>query len=279
MQFADVSNDIALWKIFGNENRKECLISFLNAILDFQGDRKIVSVNIIDPYQLPYLRGGMVFTLDVEATDQANRNYIIEIQIAELDGFGKRVLYYSSKSYSSQITRAEFYQQLNPVIFIGILEFGFTQNPHYLNRSQVRHVETGERTLHDIEFNFIELPKFNKQLHELETLIDKWIFFIKNAENLDVMPENINDEGLKSAYEEANKFSWTQNELEVYDYVSMREGDAKARTDFATKKALHEGKLEIAQNGILKGYNNEVITDLTGLSMEEIEMLRDDLKK
>lgn len=239
--------------------------------------------------------------MDVKATDQANRNYIIEMQIAEIDGFGKRVLYYTSKSYSSQISRSEFYQQLNPVIFIGILEFGFTQNPHYLNRSQVRDVETGERTLHDIEFNFIELPKFNKQLHELETLTDKWIFFIKNAENLDVMPENINDEGLKSAYDEANKFTWTKDELEAYDYVSMREGDTKARFDFVTKKALQEGELKgriegeikgkiegkiegkleekiaVAKSGISKGYSNEVIADLTGLSMEEIETIRNEL--
>jgi len=223
--------------------------------------------------------------VDVKATDQANRNYIIEMQIAEIDGFGKRVLYYTSKSYSSQISRSEFYQKLNPVIFIGILEFGFTQNPHYLNRSQVRDVETGERTLHDIEFNFIELPKFNKQLLELETLTDKWIFFIKNAENLDVMPENINDEGLKSAYDEANKFTWTKDELEAYDYVSMREGDTKARFDFVTKKALQEGelkgrtdeKLEVAKSGISKGYSNEVIADLTGLSMEEIETIRNEL--
>ncbi|TAE03198.1 MAG: transposase, partial [Bacteroidetes bacterium] len=33
MQFADIKNDIAFRKIFGNDNRKECLISFLNAIL------------------------------------------------------------------------------------------------------------------------------------------------------------------------------------------------------------------------------------------------------
>ncbi len=54
MQFVDVTNDIAFRKIFGNENRKECLISFLNAILDFQGDRKIVSVNILEAVRKVY---------------------------------------------------------------------------------------------------------------------------------------------------------------------------------------------------------------------------------
>jgi hypothetical protein len=34
------------------------------------------------------------------------------------------------------------------------------------------------------------------------------IYFIKNAANLDVIPENIKDRGLKQAYEDADKHSW-----------------------------------------------------------------------
>ena len=40
MKFVDIKNDVAFRKIFGNENRKETLISFLNAILDFRGNRR-----------------------------------------------------------------------------------------------------------------------------------------------------------------------------------------------------------------------------------------------
>lgn len=39
MKFVDIKNDVAFRKIFDNENRKERLISFLNAILDFRGDQ------------------------------------------------------------------------------------------------------------------------------------------------------------------------------------------------------------------------------------------------
>jgi hypothetical protein len=49
MKFADVKNDIAFRKIFGNENRKETLISFLNAVLAFEGEQRIVSVEINFP--------------------------------------------------------------------------------------------------------------------------------------------------------------------------------------------------------------------------------------
>jgi hypothetical protein len=64
MRFVDVKNDIAFRKIFGNENRKEALISFLNAVLDFHGDQRIAEVIILNPYQLPKLKGGKVTIID-----------------------------------------------------------------------------------------------------------------------------------------------------------------------------------------------------------------------
>lgn len=242
MQFVDVKNDIAFRKIFGNENRKEALISFLNAILDFHGDQRINQVTILNPYQLPKLKGGKVTIIDVKATDQAGRTYIIEMQVGDLNGFEKRVLYYASKSYSDQIKRADFYRKLRPVIFIGILDFNYTENKKYISRSQVRDIETGEQTIKDMEFNFIELRKFTKKLEALETLTEKWIYFIKNAENLDVVPDNIHDKGLKSAYEEANIQTWTQEELNAYDYAFMREEDERARLDKAKMQAEMKGE-------------------------------------
>jgi predicted transposase/invertase (TIGR01784 family) len=243
MRFVDVKNDIAFRKIFGNENRKETLISFLNAVLDFHGDQRITLVTILNPYQLPKLKGGKVTIIDVKATDQVGRTYIIEMQVGDIDGFEKRVLFYSSKSYSDQIKRADFYRKLRPVIFIGILDFEHTENKTYISRSQVRDIETGEQTIKDMEFTFIELPKFKLELHELKTLTEKWVYFIKNAENLEVVPENINDEGLKSAYEEANVQTWTQEELDAYEYAFMREEDERARLDKAEQKGKQEGKV------------------------------------
>jgi predicted transposase/invertase (TIGR01784 family) len=271
MRFVDVKNDIAFRKIFGNENRKETLISFLNAVLDFQGSQRITQVAILNPYQLPKLKGGKVTIIDVKATDQAGLTYIIEMQLGDVDGFEKRVLYYSSKSYSDQIKRADFYRKLRPVIFIGILDFEHTENKNYISRSQVRDIETGERTINDMEFNFIELPKFKLELHELNTLTEKWVYFIKNAENLELVPHNLNDEGLESAYEEANIQTWTQEELDAYDYTFMREEDERARLDKAVQKAVQKAEQKGEQKGEEKK-ENELILEMRkqGFSIPQI---------
>ena len=279
MKFVDIKNDIAFRKIFGNENRKETLISFLNAVLDFQGEQRIVEVSILNPYQLPKLKGGKVTIIDVKATDQENRTYIIEMQVGNIDGFEKRVLFYSSKSYSDQIKRADFYRKLRPVIFIGILDFEHTNNPKCISRHQIRDVETGEQTIKDMEFTFIELPKFKLKLEELTTLMEKWIYFIKNAESLEVIPDNLDDEGLQSAYEEANIQTWTQEELDAYEYAFMREEDERARFDksnqIAERKGREEGKEELVIEMYLDNLPVERIAKIAKLTVGKVKQIID----
>ncbi|WP_448527961.1 Rpn family recombination-promoting nuclease/putative transposase [Raineya sp.] len=298
MQFADVKNDIAFRKIFGNENKKQILISFLNAILGLEGERKIADVQILNPYQVPIVLGAKSTVLDVKARDEAGKEYIVEMQVTDKIGFAQRVVYYSAKSYISQLNAKEEYYQLKPVIFIGILDFTFLETSHYLSRHLILDEKTQEHKLKDLEFNFIELPKFNKTEKELQTLTEKWVFFIKNAENLEVIPESVDDEGLKTAYLEADKHLWSKKDLEAYEYARMRETDEKAEKMKAeqvgfqkglekgiekgikkgVKKGIKEGieknKIETALKAIQKGLDNETISELTGLSLQEIENLR-----
>ncbi len=277
MKFVDIKNDVAFRKIFGNENRKEVLISFLNAVLLFENENTIVDVDILTPYQLPDIKGGKVTIVDVKAKDQKGKTYIVEMQVAEVEGFDKRVLYYASKSYSAQIERGDDYEKLNPTYFIGILDFEVTQNPSYISRHTITDVDTGEQLIKDIEFNFIELPKFNKKEDELNTVIEQWVYFIKNAENINVIPENTKDKGLKFAYEDADKHNWTKLELEAYDYVFMREQDERGKWALATKRALKEGVQESMENTARKllklGVSVEIVSESTGLSIEQIKKL------
>ncbi len=277
MKFVDVTNDIAFRKIFGNENKKKSLISFLNAVISLPKNELIVSVEITNPYQLGKLSDGKSTIVDVKAKDKNGNVFIVEMQIAEFDFFHKRILYYTSQSYVSQINKGGNYKKLSPVYFIGILEFEIGQNPNYFSKHKVLDVETKEQVIQDVEFNFIELPKFTKTIAELKSNIDQWTYFIKNAENLDVIPENVHDEGLKEAYTEANQQNWTKQELEEYTRASIKEQDEIGRLDFAVKKAVKNAEvkrdLEIIIKGKKMGLSNSDLSKLTGLSEEEIEKL------
>ena len=110
MRFVDIKNDIAFRKIFGNEQKTQIMISFLNAVLRLEGEARIVAVQIINPYLLPRVAGEKASIIDVRAKDQRGRQFIIEMQVADVSGFDKRVQYYTSRDYSMHINQGDQYQ-------------------------------------------------------------------------------------------------------------------------------------------------------------------------
>ncbi len=53
MQFADPRTAFAFTLLFSNENAKEALISFLNAVLGLEGVHAIAAANILNRYETP----------------------------------------------------------------------------------------------------------------------------------------------------------------------------------------------------------------------------------
>ncbi|OAD18812.1 hypothetical protein THIOM_005584 [Candidatus Thiomargarita nelsonii] len=216
MKFVNLKNDLAFKKIFGNENKKEILISFLNAVLDLKGAFEIQTIHILNPYKMPHLVDLKESSLDVRATDKRGVTFIVEMQVEQKPFLRQRFSFYVAKAYSSQIERAVDYPKLNQVIFIGIFDFNEFNNEHYLSRHQTLNCETLEQDLAEMEYNFIELPKFTKKESELKTILDKWIYFLKHAEDLEVVPKHAKQtKVLKTAYEVADRFNWSRQELEA----------------------------------------------------------------
>lgn len=254
MRFVDIKNDVAFRKIFGNEQKTAPLISFLNASLELEGDSRVVSVRLVNPYQFPRIAGEKATALDVRATDQSGRKFVVEMQVADKTGFKKRVQYYTSRDYSMQIDRGDDYPLLQPAYFVGILDFPFGTDTNYHTRHLILNKVTCEHLLKDIQFSFIELPKFTKELHQLETPIDKWTYFIKHSKKLQVIPDFANeDEGLKTAFLEADKYLWDKEELIAYDNISIREQDERGEREFAINKAMQQGLEQGMEKGLEQG--------------------------
>ncbi len=285
MKFVNPRNDVAFKKIFGNEHQPSILISFLNAVLDLRGDREIQSLEFLNPYQAPKLEDLKDTTLDVRARDKRGVTFIVEMQVEPRRGYEKRFLYYASKAYVGQIERGEDYPRLNQVIFIGILDFAAFMGTDYLTRHLILNARTQVQELKDLEFTFIELPKFTKDEAELETLLEKWIYFIKHASDLEMVPASADHAALRAAYDIANTFGWSRNELEVYEYWSMRVQDERGAIEFAEERGvrrgrqegevvgLQRGKEETARKMLAKGYDVAEVADLTGLTREEVAAL------
>jgi len=301
MKFADPKNDIAFKKIFGDENHKEVLISFLNAVLDFQGEQTIVEVELTNPYQVPKIEALKETILDIKVTNQKQEHFIVEMQKKDLGDFAKRSLYYTSKAYVNQLDAGKNYHKLKKVYFIGLLNFTMFEGQSCISRHLILNQETNTQDLDDFEFCFIELQKFSKPLGQLSTLLDKWIYFIKNASSLEMVPKEFTgNSALEQAFDSAQMYNWNREEMDVYDYIHLKAWDEINAIDTAVKKAekrakqegLEQGlelgieqeqrlskkqrvqdKIEIAKNAISQGLEIQTIAAITGLSIEEIEKL------
>lgn len=257
MNFADVKNDVAFRKIFGNEHKTEVLVSFLNAVLDLPYYDRIHEVTILNPFLLPRLKGEKASIIDVRATDIQGRQFIIEMQVADKKGFEKRVQYYTSRDYSMQIVSGEDYLLLRATYFVGILDFGIGQGKEYLSKHYTVEEETGDCLLSDIQFRFIQLTKFKKNENELQTMVDKWTYFIKNAKNLNEIPDNVDDEGLKAAYIEADRHRWKKEEVIAYDNAAIKIQDDRGVLELAEERALERGMKRGMEKGMEKGREEE----------------------
>ena len=298
MRFVDVTNDVAFRKIFGNEKKSIILISFLNAILELEGERRITQIQFLNPYQLPRIAGEKASIIDVKAQDATGRRFVIEMQLADVNGFAKRVQYYTSKEYASQIDQGEEYELLKPIYFIGILDFDFFKGTHYLCHHLIMDKVTHEHALKDISFYFIELKKFKLAAEELKTLTEKWIYFIKNVGILEAIPANTEDEGLRAAYEGAERHSWSKKELS--DYVDanlaiqdaknrlvaaenkgrakgMKEGIEKGRKE-GIEKGREEGKYEMIKSCLANDMSLALISRIAQLPIEEIEKIKKNIQ-
>ena len=90
-------------------------------------------------------------------------------------------------------------------------------------------------------------------------------------ESLDLIPDDLNDEGLKAAYQEAEKHNWTKEEYDAYIYSGIREQDEKGRVELAVKRKT----IQIVENLLKKGTSIEDISDITELSIDQIQNIID----
>ena len=66
VMFINPKTDFAFKKIFGSEQSKDILISFLNAML-YDGQDTIEDLQILDPYQAPRIQGIKDSFLDIKS--------------------------------------------------------------------------------------------------------------------------------------------------------------------------------------------------------------------
>ena len=282
MKFLDVKTDYAFKRVFGASGSQPILTSFLNAILEYEGDHAITDLTIVDPYQVPVIQGMKDTFVDVKATLANGKSVIIEMQVLNVKGFEQRILYNAAKHYASQLKQGEDYTLLNPVIALTFTDFVlFDDHAHHLSRFRLMERDRLVKYSDDVELIFVELPKFTGTLETLKTIQDKWLYFIKNAGRMDYIPETLSDPRIKDAFDRANEAALSAEELETqhkrHDFIVMQRGalelaEAKGKS-IGLEEGVEKGKLTVARN-LLALMDDAGIARATGLALERVRDLR-----
>jgi hypothetical protein len=122
------------------------------------------------------------------------------------------------------------------------------------------------------EYYIIKVNQFNDIAKDT---LDEWIYFLKNSE----VKDEFKAKGLAEAKEVLDIMRLDKEQQYGYnrylDSLHLKASEVLSLQAEAEEKI----RIEIAKNGILKGYNNQIITDITGLTHEQIQALRTQLNQ
>ncbi|TAG94775.1 MAG: Rpn family recombination-promoting nuclease/putative transposase [Oscillatoriales cyanobacterium] len=255
MEFINPKTDFGFKKIFASPQSKEVLMSFLNAML-YNGEPTITDLEIIDPYAAPAITGLKDTYLDVKAKITGGITVIIEMQVINVDAFTKRVMYNAAKTYSTQLKPREGYSKLVPLIALTITDFVLFENTKkFLSHFVFKEVEENFEYYREIELVFLELPKFNQKLEQVENLLESWVYFLKNAPNLEEVPDILASfPEIRTAFNIANRSALSLKELEGLEKREMFFEDQRG----AVIKGMQEGR----QEGLIEGQQTLILRQI-----------------
>ncbi|MCU0446259.1 MAG: Rpn family recombination-promoting nuclease/putative transposase [Microscillaceae bacterium] len=267
--------DFGFKKLFGEEANKDLLIDFLNQLLP--NYHQIADLSFRNPEKLGEFEAERKAIFDIHCQAISGESFIVEMQKAKIRYFKDRSLFYVTFPIRDQAIKGEWNFKLEPIYFVAILDFEYDEEEELrkFRRDVALKDQDGDLFFDKLHFKFLQMPLFKKTEKELLTKFDKWCFFLKNLENFAEIPSILNEPIFQKAFDTAELANLSAEQRTIYEENLIDYWGMKSALD----TAIEDKQIEIAKNAILKGFDNQVVADITGLPIAEIEKLCLRLKK
>lgn len=242
--------DFGFKKIFGEEASKDIIIDFLNSLNIHE--HKITDISFRKTEYLGNSSLDRKAFFDLYCIDTLNNKFIVELQRVEQKYFKDRSLYYTSFAIQEQAQQGDWDYQLTGVYFIGILDFKIInnqENNNYKHSVMLVETETNQVFYDKLKYIYLEIPKFNKTEEQLETILDKWLYFLKYLSSLENIPNQLNSEVFIKAFQIAEMINMGKEQQLEYQASLKSYRDLKVVMD----QKFEQGKIAGEAIGIEKG--------------------------
>lgn len=269
-------NDLYFKKLMGDKNRKNLTLSFLNSILNKDEQEYFTDITFLDKDNEPLTLDGKLSKLDIRADLNDGTQVDIEVQVCPFILMAERSLYYWSKMYSEQLGKGIQYQKLQKAITINLLAFNYLKNEQdWHNIYNLLNVKSHNKLTDHIEIHFLELPKFTlKDIRKIRTS-EAWIAYFSGNYNSSELEEiSMTNPIIKEAVEFENSFLQDKMERRAYEQREKAIKDYYSYMTASKQEGIQENKIQNAINGLKKGYSLEIISDITNLSIQDIEKIK-----
>lgn len=295
--------DFGFKRIFGSPFNSDLLVDFLNAVLAGEHVVKDVEYNNSEKFGTNEAERKAVF--DVYCTTEDGSRIIVEMQNVYQSFYKDRSIYYSTFPIVEQAKKGDWNYELKDVYTIGILNFTFPEDKKSDNglfrEVKLMDIKKKEVFYDKLTYIYVELANFNREIDECETVLDKWLFCLKNMSNLLDRPAELQGRVFEKLFRTAEIAKFKPLELKAYEQSIYAYRDIKNGIDTAKKEGLEQGRKEGIEQGRKEGMeqglkkgiatgeantntnnarkmkrlgvSDEIIMQVTGLSKEEIDCL------
>ena len=291
-RFIDPRVDWAFKRIFGSEDTKECLITFLNGLFEDELVIKDVTFAKTEKLGLRPDDRGVVF--DVYCITNEGKHVIVEMQKKEQEYFADRALYYTARAIVQQGVRGIWDYHLAPVYTVCFMDF-VSSSPmlkEFRTDLVLTDLQTRQRVSDRMRIVYLQLPLFDKHTEaECMDIFNCWIYIVKNMNMFEQMPFSEKYPVFRKLAEIGDLRKLTREELELYDEDIKNMRDIYATRKFDEKKGMEKGmakgmakgmekgmakeKLATARRLLSMGLSDEQVSTATELPLEEIQKMRE----
>ncbi|MFT4927557.1 MAG: putative transposase/invertase (TIGR01784 family) [Phenylobacterium sp.] len=285
--FINPYTDYGFKKLFGEEKNKHLLISFLNDLLG--GEEQVTDLTFQNTEHLP--DGGSKqrkAVFDIYCTNAKDEHFIVELQKAKQNYFKDRTVFYSTFPIQQQAKKGDWDFNLKAVYCIGILDFVFSDHKDLKDIIHTVQLKNQHNQLFydKLKYIYIEMPNFNKTLEQLENHCDRWLYFIKNLDTLEEIPELFRDDIIYKGFEVARIAALNKKERASYESSLKEYRDLYSVMKTAKQEGIIIGEARGEARGEAKaiesvaitmlnaGMPDEQIATLTKLSIAEVAAIR-----